>query len=141
VNTSFVFVEREHRRSRVITDNNHHSNPNPNPQQSYQPPMQHHQDPTPPMSNGVSTVSTTYTFPTILSKSKNKGKDSKKKIPLRKADIGNPMDFRHIQHVGWDPNKGFDLNGVDNQLRSFFEKAGISAQELKDDETRNFIYK
>jgi hypothetical protein len=103
--------------------------------------MQHHQDPTPPMSNGVSTVSTTYTFPTILSKSKNKGKDSKKKIPLRKADIGNPMDFRHIQHVGWDPNKGFDLNGVDNQLRSFFEKAGISAQELKDDETRNFIYK
>jgi len=97
------------------------------------------------MSNGMSqqTVSSTYTFPTSLtgSKSKKSKEKDKKKIVLRKEDIGNPMDFRHVQHVGWDPNKGFDLNGVDNNLRTFFEKAGVSANELQDENTRKFIYK
>lgn len=63
------------------------------------------------------------------------------KPSLRKEDIGQPMDFRHVQHVGWDPNKGFDLNGVDNDLASFFEKAGVSSDALKDENTRQFIYK
>lgn len=67
-------------------------------------------------------------------------KDERKQT-LRKEDIGQPMDFRHVQHVGWDPNKGFYLNVMDNDLVLFFEKAGISSDELKDENTRQFIYK
>lgn len=51
------------------------------------------------------------------------------------------MDFRHVQHVGWDPTKGFDLNLEDKDLRTFFEKAGVSANQLNDEKTRKFIYK
>ncbi|GFG33499.1 hypothetical protein Cfor_04970 [Coptotermes formosanus] len=71
--------------------------------------------------------------------SRRKDKDSKRR--LTKADIGLPRDFRHISHVGWDPNKGFDLDNVeDPQLKMFFVKAGVSDSQLQDRETREFIY-
>ena len=39
---------------------------------------------------------------------KDKKKDKKgKKSKLSKEDIGTPTDFRHVGHVGWDPEKGF----------------------------------
>ncbi|KDR14898.1 Neural Wiskott-Aldrich syndrome protein [Zootermopsis nevadensis] len=70
---------------------------------------------------------------------KKKDKDSKRR--LTKADIGLPKDFRHVSHVGWDPNKGFDLDNVeDPQLKLFFDKAGVSDSQLQDRETREFIY-
>nr|CAD7200978.1 unnamed protein product [Timema douglasi] len=51
-----------------------------------------------------------------------KDKDSKRK--LTKADIGLPQDFRHVTHIGWDPNRGFDVNNVDDpELMKFFEKS------------------
>lgn len=55
-------------------------------------------------------------------KKKNKKKDEKK---LTKADIGNPLDFRHVSHVGWDVNKGFDANLGNEEspeLKAFFQK-------------------
>lgn len=133
-------LERENRRSRLLAESNNSSSsyiPSQSKYQSSQPQV-------PPITNGVSTISTTYTFNTSSTpktKAKNKGKDNKKKQSLRKEDIGQPMDFRHVQHVGWDPNKGFDLNGVDNDLRDFFKKAGVSSDALKDESTRKFIYK
>jgi Wiskott-Aldrich syndrome protein len=42
--------------------------------------------------------------------------------------------------VGWDPNKGFDLENVDSKLKQFFSRAGVSEQELQDKETQDFIY-
>jgi Wiskott-Aldrich syndrome protein len=60
----------------------------------------------------------------VVSGSRRKDKDSKRR--LTKADIGLPRDFRHISHVGWDPNKGFDLDNVeDPQLKMFFVKVYI----------------
>ena len=50
----------------------------------------------------------------------------KKKGKLRKEDISLPTNFQHISHVGWDPNKGFDLENVDPKLKQFFSKAGKS---------------
>ena len=51
---------------------------------------------------------------------------SKSKKLLTKADIGLPMNFQHIQHVGWDPNSGFDLDGtVDKELQDFFNKVTL----------------
>jgi Wiskott-Aldrich syndrome protein len=31
---------------------------------------------------------------------------NKAKRKITKADIGLPTDFRHLAHVGWDPNTG-----------------------------------
>lgn len=60
---------------------------------------------------------------------------------LTKADISMPTDFKHVVHVGWSPQKGFDLNGTeDNSLNEFLTKAGVSEQQLNDRETRAFIY-
>lgn len=51
----------------------------------------------------------------------NARKDGKKR--LTKADIGTPQNFKHISHVGWDPNKGFDVAIFeDPQLKEFFLK-------------------
>lgn len=44
---------------------------------------------------------------------------------MTKADIGNPVDFRHVSHVGWDVNKGFDANLGNEEspeLKAFFQK-------------------
>ena len=51
-----------------------------------------------------------------------------------------PTNFQHISHVGWDPNRGFDLENVDPKLKQFFSRAGVSERELQDKETRDFIY-
>jgi Wiskott-Aldrich syndrome protein len=60
----------------------------------------------------------------VVSGGRKKDKDSKRR--LTKADIGQPRDFRHVSHVGWDPNKGFDLDNVeDPQLKQFFVKVYI----------------
>nr|XP_020653307.1 wiskott-Aldrich syndrome protein [Pogona vitticeps] len=40
--------------------------------------------------------------PTAVDKKKGKKK-------ISKADIGAPSGFKHIQHIGWDPNSGFDV--------------------------------
>ncbi|XP_028850275.1 WASP actin nucleation promoting factor b isoform X2 [Denticeps clupeoides] len=72
---------------------------------------------------------------------KMKGKKNKKKGPrLTKADIGAPSGFMHVTHVGWDPNKGFDTNNLDPDLKKLFSSAGISDAQLKDAETSKVIY-
>lgn len=69
---------------------------------------------------------------------KLKNRSAKK---LTKADISMPTDFKHVVHVGWTAQKGFDLNGEEvNSLNAFLEKAGVSEQQLNDRETRAFIY-
>lgn len=90
------------------------------------------------LANGVLPLPTRQKHVPIGS-SKRKEKDSKRR--LTKADISGPKDFRHLMHVGWDPNKGFDLDNVDDpQLKQFFKKAGVSDRQLQDRETREFIY-
>ncbi|KAG8548964.1 hypothetical protein GDO81_023386 [Engystomops pustulosus] len=69
---------------------------------------------------------------------RSKSKKGKKKFS--KADIGAPSGFKHVSHVGWDPNNGFDVNALDPELRDLFSKAGISDAQLKDAETSKLIY-
>lgn len=53
---------------------------------------------------------------------KNKGKNSKNK-KYTKDQIGLPENFIHVQHIGWDPDRGFDLGKIkDPQLNKFFAK-------------------
>ncbi|XP_041973647.1 neural Wiskott-Aldrich syndrome protein-like [Aricia agestis] len=80
-------------------------------------------------------VTSSYSF-----KSSNTGKKQKTR-KLTKADIGVPQDFIHVSHVGWSANKGFDLENLpDEEMRSFFLRAGISDSQLADSATREFIY-
>lgn len=72
-----------------------------------------------------------------------KKRDTKRKTgKLTKADISIPTEFRHVSHVGFDPNKGFDAVDIQNspELEMFFEKAGVSQSQLEDRKTREFIY-
>ncbi|XP_075434411.1 actin nucleation-promoting factor WAS isoform X3 [Ascaphus truei] len=68
----------------------------------------------------------------------DKSKKGKKKFS--KADIGAPSGFKHVSHVGWDPNSGFDVNALDPELRNLFSRAGISDAQLADAETSKLIY-
>ncbi|KAI4879054.1 hypothetical protein NFI96_001606 [Prochilodus magdalenae] len=74
-----------------------------------------------------------------LRRDKGKGKNNKKK-KISKAEIGTPSNFRHIGHVGWDPNTGFDVNNLDPELKNLFDMCGISEAQLKDKETSKVIY-
>lgn len=66
-------------------------------------------------------------------------KRTKKK--LTKADIGMPTGFKHVTHVGWNSESGFKFDGEDDEaLKPFLIKAGVSEQQLKDRETKAFIY-
>uniref|UniRef100_A0A673G164 Neural Wiskott-Aldrich syndrome protein-like n=1 Tax=Sinocyclocheilus rhinocerous TaxID=307959 RepID=A0A673G164_9TELE len=71
---------------------------------------------------------------------KDKGKGKNKKKKLSKSEIGTPSNFRHVGHVGWDPNTGFDLNNLDPELKNLFDMCGISEAQLKDKETSKDIY-
>lgn len=52
-------------------------------------------------------------------------KQNKRKRNITKADIGIPKDFKHISHVGWNSNSGFDIDTEDEQLKAFFKQVSI----------------
>ncbi|XP_050308358.1 actin nucleation-promoting factor WASL-like [Anthonomus grandis grandis] len=66
----------------------------------------------------------------------------KRKRNITKADIGIPMDFVHVSHVGFKSGIGYEGFGEteDPQLKTLFEKAGVSEKQLQDKETMEFIY-
>ncbi|KAM7411456.1 hypothetical protein PAMA_021446 [Pampus argenteus] len=73
-------------------------------------------------------------FLPVSSKGK-KDKKSKKKGPkLSKADIGAPSGFKHVSHVGFDPNN------IDPDLWKLLSKAGISEDQMRDEQTSQLIY-
>ncbi|XP_067932311.1 actin nucleation-promoting factor WASL-like [Watersipora subatra] len=77
--------------------------------------------------------------PAVISPARaGKGKGKAKK--LTKEDISQPSDFRHVNHVGWNPDSGFDINQLDADMKSLFDKAGISKEVLEDEDTRKKIY-
>lgn len=100
-------------------------------------PVHDRQIPTCPSTNGVLSQHNKKS-----SKSSNKKGKKQKERKYTKADISNPTDFKHIQHVGWDPDKGFDLeNYVDSkELNTLFEMAMVTEKDLKEPGTRQFIY-
>ncbi|XP_072027473.1 actin nucleation-promoting factor WAS-like isoform X3 [Amphiura filiformis] len=92
--------------------------------------QQHHAPaPTPTISN----------YSTATSKKKEKKDKKAKKGKLTKADIGTPQDFKHVSHVGWDPEKGFDVDEMDPQVKDWFQTIGVSEDQLRDQNTAAFI--
>uniref|UniRef100_A0A336KK08 CSON011222 protein n=1 Tax=Culicoides sonorensis TaxID=179676 RepID=A0A336KK08_CULSO len=89
--------------------------------------------------NIISTIPAIDTSVPNNAKSNKYEKRTKKK--LTKADIGMPTGFKHVTHVGWNQDTGFKFDGEDDEaLKPFLIKAGVSEQQLKDRETKAFIY-
>ncbi|KAJ4934758.1 hypothetical protein JOQ06_007540, partial [Pogonophryne albipinna] len=65
-----------------------------------------------------------------LKKDKKKGKKGPK---LSKADIGAPSGFKHVGHVGWDPNN------IDPDMWKLLSQAGISADAMNDEQTSQMV--
>ncbi|XP_037540722.1 WASP actin nucleation promoting factor b [Nematolebias whitei] len=75
------------------------------------------------------------TVPSVASsKGKKDKKNNKKGLKLSKADIGAPSGFKHVSHVGWDPNN------LDPDLFKILSKAGVAEADLRDEETSQMIY-
>ncbi|NWX02379.1 WASP protein, partial [Caloenas nicobarica] len=68
------------------------------------------------------------------------GEQRKGRKKISKADIGAPSGFKHVGHIGWDPNNGFDVAALDPALRTLFARAGISEAQLADAETSRLIH-
>lgn len=68
-----------------------------------------------------------------IGKNKKDKKNKKKGSKFSKADIGAPSGFKHVSHVGWDPDN------LDPDLKKLLSTAGISEEELKDEETSQLI--
>lgn len=72
-------------------------------------------------------------------------KQNKRRRNITKADIGIPKDFKHISHVGWNSNSGFDIDTEDEQLRAFFKKVSKQLSYLlrnvRHVNVANFAYK
>ena len=72
------------------------------------------------------------------SKAKSGGGGGKKKFD--RSAIGAPTNFRHLTHVGYDPEKGFSTMNVPPEWKQVFEKAGVTEDQLKDANTAKFIF-
>lgn len=56
------------------------------------------------------------------------------------GDISGPTGFKHEQHIGYDPDKGFELNNIPEQWKAIFKSAGIKKQDLLNPETAKIIF-
>nr|XP_057907024.1 WASP actin nucleation promoting factor b isoform X2 [Doryrhamphus excisus] len=68
------------------------------------------------------------------SKVKKEKKNKKKAPKLSKADIGAPSGFKHVSHVGFDPNN------LDPDLWNLLSQAGIGEAEMRDEQTSQLVY-
>ncbi|XP_061702598.1 WASP actin nucleation promoting factor b [Syngnathoides biaculeatus] len=75
-------------------------------------------------------------MPSTSSLRVGKGKNEKKnkKKGLSKADIGAPSGFKHVSHVGFDPNN------LDPDLWNLLSQAGIGEDEMRDEQTSQMVY-
>ena len=59
--------------------------------------------------------------------------------PEPEIEFSKPTNFRHKSHIGWDPEKGFDLDNIPADWKKLFQQAGIKKSELRDVNTANFV--
>lgn len=53
--------------------------------------------------------------------------------------LGKPTGFRHQSHIGWDPEKGFEVDNIPSDWKKLFQQAGIKKSELRDAETAKYV--
>lgn len=59
---------------------------------------------------------------------------------LTAKDIGDPTDFQHLAHIGFNAQTGaFDVQNIPTEWKSIFQKAGVTREQLENKETAGFI--
>ncbi|ORX89741.1 WH1-domain-containing protein [Basidiobolus meristosporus CBS 931.73] len=77
----------------------------------------------------------------FFSQSRASGKKLRGRVD--KSMISGPSDFRHIGHIGFDPETGFSTENIDPEWIKLFDKLGqlgVSKEQLQDKDTQKFIY-
>ncbi|ORX84632.1 WH1-domain-containing protein [Basidiobolus meristosporus CBS 931.73] len=77
----------------------------------------------------------------FFTQSRSSGKKAKGKFD--KSMISGPSDFRHVGHIGFDPDTGFSTENIDPEWTKLFDQLGqlgISKEQLADKETQKFIF-
>ncbi|KAG0059011.1 hypothetical protein BGZ89_000793 [Linnemannia elongata] len=77
---------------------------------------------------------------TLAKSAKAAGAQGRNKFPLHngkldKSRIGMPSDFRHVGHIGWDPDVGFEAQNIDPAWRTLFDQLdtfGVSRQQINE---------
>jgi Wiskott-Aldrich syndrome protein len=55
--------------------------------------------------------------------------------------ISKPSNVQHLQHIGYDPEKGFQIENIPEDWKKVFKSAGIKAKDLANPETAQLIMK
>lgn len=59
---------------------------------------------------------------------------------LTADDIGDPTDFQHLAHIGFNTATGsFDVQNIPGEWKAIFQKAGVTREQLENRETAGFI--
>ena len=53
--------------------------------------------------------------------------------------IGLPTNFQHITHIGWDEQKGFQVENLPPEWKNLFKTAGIKRKDLENKDTAKLI--
>mmetsp|Transcript_26332 Transcript_26332/g.46702 ORF Transcript_26332/g.46702 Transcript_26332/m.46702 type:complete len:593 (+) Transcript_26332:141-1919(+) len=56
------------------------------------------------------------------------------------AEIGRPENFKHNAHIGFDPEKGIDLDSLSPEWKQLFKRAGIRKKHLRNKTTAKAIF-
>ncbi|KAI9591989.1 hypothetical protein BDF19DRAFT_388902, partial [Syncephalis fuscata] len=51
-------------------------------------------------------------------------RNKKQRSKIDKSQISLPTDFRHLSHIGWDPDRGFDMTNVDPAWKALIQDLG-----------------
>lgn len=57
----------------------------------------------------------------------------------RKLKISRPTNVEHLQHIGYDPDKGFDVSNIPPEWKSLFVSAGLTEADLADKDTAQAV--
>ena len=55
------------------------------------------------------------------------------------GEISGPIAVKHVTHVGWNANEGFNLNGLPDEWKVLFKAAGVRRRDLVDPESAKII--
>ena len=78
--------------------------------------------------------------PMVISSVQPAAAGRKQKGKIDKSKIGMPSNFRHLTHVGYDPQKGFSTVNVPPEWKKVFDQAGVTEDQLQDAKTAKFIF-
>lgn len=59
---------------------------------------------------------------------------------ITEDDIGDPTAFRHMSHIGFNPETGaFDVQNIPQQWKQYFSQEGVSEAQLQNKDTAKYI--